>query len=450
MKLYDLYLYSPKIIQELLLGIYGTVRRKKRYGDEFTNLKNLYKEIYYMDEKGVDSYQLDQLKNIIKYSKENSKYYNKKIKISEEDIKSIEDIKKLPILKKREYIEKFDEICINDNNLNYFNTSGTSGTPTKTAIKSEDWTKEYALIWAHREICGINMDDKLVSFIGRKIIKANEKNKFWRYNFSDKQLMFSIYHMNEKNMFKYVEKFNDYKCDYITGYPSAINRFAKFIIDKKLTIHSPKAIFTSSENLYEYQRENIEKAFKCKIYDYYGNAERSGVITQCSHGKYHVNIQAGILEVIDNRFIWTSFINTGSPLIRYEIGDIGELNNSKTKCTCGSSFPIVDLINGRDRDILFTKDGKSIPSLGTLFKNDNNIIEAQVIQKKIGYIDVLVVLKPGVDDNRIKITKKNIHDEFTRIAGDGLNININIVNEIERGKNGKFKAIVCEIEDRKH
>ena len=96
----------------------------------------------------------------------------------------------------------------------------------------------------------------------------------------------------------------------------------------------PKAIITSAETLFDYQRETIEEVFGCPIFDQYGCAEQVVFVSQCEKGNYHIHPEFGFVEFLRDdgnraqvgepaRLICTGFTNHAMPLIRYDIGDTG-------------------------------------------------------------------------------------------------------------------------------
>ena len=56
---------------------------------------------------------------------------------------------------------------------------------------------------------------------------------------------------------------------------------------------------SSSETLYDFQRETIEESFECRVYDYFGAAERVMFATECDvHQGRHVCSEYGITEIV--------------------------------------------------------------------------------------------------------------------------------------------------------
>lgn len=80
-------------------------------------------------------------------------------------------------------------------------------------------------------------------------------------------LFFSSFHMSNENMNKYVGKLEQFRPEAIEAYPSTAYIIARFLLSRNKTL-SLKAVFTSSETLFPQQRETIEKAFECKVFNF--------------------------------------------------------------------------------------------------------------------------------------------------------------------------------------
>lgn len=437
-----LYNKCPVIIQELGMSMFALKREMKRSGKIYSNELNFLMDSYYWDEQTIQEYQTYQLRRLLRWVQQNSLYYKERFLGIDINNFGLSDLTSLPILTKSSLRNNFDEIITVHKSINIFYTSGTSGTPLKVGLSNDEWAKENAFIWRQRKLAGINKTDKLATFGGRNIADSDEKKKFWRRNYANNQLLFSAYHMIDSNLDKYVKKYNEWKPDYIQGYPSSIYLIANFAFNNGIPLHKPKAIFTSSETLLLHQKQYIENAFGANIYDYYGSTERAGIITQCGEGNYHVNIESGILEIIDSKFYWTSFINKTTPMIRYDIGDIGKYSVSYNRCKCGSKFPIITELNGRIEDYIMTKDMRPLGRLDHIFKSDMNLKEAQIIQNTIGEVIIRIV-----PDNKFDLeqVKSKIINAFRDRVGNSLDIEIEVCEYIERNNNGKFKFVVSNI-----
>ena len=201
---------------------------------------------------------------------------------------------------------------------------------------------------------------------------VKQEPPFWRYNTFSKELIMSSYHLSDENMKFYVAEIRKYKPYDLYAYPSSTYLFANFCkrygIDLKFS-----CVFTSSEMLLEYQKDEIENTFGCKVYDWYGSAERVAGIGHCEHGAYHEISDYSIIEYLpvnDGQYeiIGTTIHNDVMPLIRYKVGDIIELDD--TKCDCGRNFRKIKKILGRNDDFIVLKDGRRFGRLESYFLKD--------------------------------------------------------------------------------
>ena len=130
------------------------------------------------------------------------------------------------------------------------------------------------------------------------------------------------------------------------------------------------------------------------------------------------------------------------PLIRYKIGDMGQVTN-KT-CSCGRGMPILKNIEGRVGCILRTKKAAvSSTALTTTFYL-KSIRRYQVIQNKNKF-----VIKVEINNlNDWKKDKKILHSKLKRIFEDGV-FEFKVVDEILPTKSGKFLYLINENEFKK-
>jgi phenylacetate-CoA ligase len=209
----------------------------------------------------------------------------------------------------------------------------------------------------------------------------------------------------------------------------------------------PKIVFTGAETLLPHQRSTIEEGFSTKVSDQYGATEQCGNISECEKHRYHVDMEFGAVEFLPikgmpsnvRRILCTGFHNLAMPLIRYDIGDIATL--SEETCSCGRQSPVIDKIDGRIESYIITPDGRRLGRLDFLFKKSPNILEAQLIQDTIDCVRFCIVRTSeytNADEQQLITT---IHEYM----GHSFTIKIEYLDEIPRGKNGKFRQIISTV-----
>ena len=457
-KLYEqLYFKSPIFLQNIVTSIYGYKLYLERYsGNHDKYLEQLLKSQWYSQEQ-IDKYVNDKFKYIFQYAIKNVPYYKKLVSNGEIDvtkINSVIDITKLPIINKeqiRKNPQEFISHEFKENKLIVINTSGTTGKTLKIYVDKNSRRYSYAFFSRLKYWAGVNGKHNNITFAGRTIVSPESNTPpFWRVNRAWNNYLFSSYHLSTKNIKYYVKKMKKIQPYYIDSYPSSIYAIAKYMHENNIDGIEPKAIITSSETLFDSQREIIEKVFNCPVFDQYGCAEQVVFISQCEKGYYHVHLEYGIVEFLredgstaepgeNARLICTGFTNKAMPLIRYDIGDTGILSNKK--CICGRNYPVIEKIVGRTDDILVTKEGRQVGRLDPVFKGLQTIKEAQIIQED--YDKIILKIVPGVGYKNSDI--QNVIWELKKRLGENSEIIVKKVVEIPRSANGKFRAVISNV-----
>jgi phenylacetate-CoA ligase len=197
-------------------------------------------------------------------------------------------------------------------------------------------------------------------------------------------------------------------------------------------------------------RDTFRRVYKCETFDGYGSVEACGLITNCEFGTYHISPDIGIVELLDKEgnptkpgeigeIVSTGLLNYDQPLIRYRIGDLAVLSKNQM-CKCGINLPIIDEIIGRFDDIVTLRDGRQLSSFNRFFANVSGIGEVQVIQ-----LDFEVFQLKIVSDGNFNETSKSEILEAFKVKLGNVQVDIELVPEIPRGPNGKFKAVISKI-----
>lgn len=402
------------------------------------------------------TYQASQLTDLLLHARNTVPYYKQYWDSQDKtgNLETIQDLKNWPILEKhtvRANPELFLSETSNKRGLQEWHTSGSSGTPTKIVWSKQTMRNRWAIFEARtRRWYGVSHKDNFALIGGRMVTPFDqEKPPFWVWNAASHQLYMSSYHLSSDNIPAYISEMKRRNIRHIYAYTSSIYEIARFMLDSGIKLPGLKVIVTQAEPLYAHQREAIEKAFKCPVMESYGMAEMLAQAGECEAGRMHLWPELGICEVDSGLgipmeygtgdLIATGLLNWDMPLIRYRVGDVVSISHNPSNCPCGRHMPALDEIQGRVDDVLITKDGRKIGRLSTVFKN-LPLIEVQTIQKSIDHVLLKVV--PGPE-----FTESSKHDlilSFQERMGK-INIEVELVNSIPKGANGKFRAVVSEM-----
>ena len=351
----NIYEKLPISLQHVATSIYGYYLIKQRYGKHYLRKLN---ELRSRNEKVFDynKYQLDELNRFLQYAKRNSPYYQEKLINISLPLKSIEELKEIPVTTKEDIRANIDNIVTIDKSKSIkVYTGGTTGKSLSVFYTIENMQERMAILDYFKEQHGFYKGMKRASFTGKVLIPMQQKKKvFWRYNYPLKQLLFSSFHLTDENIPYYIKALNKFKPMALDGFPSVMVRIAEFALknDIKFTF-KPIAIFPTAETINDYDREVLEKAFSCKVRNQYASSEGAPFITECKEGNLHLNIDTGVFDKLDptadiSEVLVTSFTTYGTPLIRYKIGDVLEFTDEK--CSYGIITPIIKKIIGRKKN----------------------------------------------------------------------------------------------------
>ncbi|WKA53872.1 phenylacetate--CoA ligase family protein [Planococcus shixiaomingii] len=448
MKIYE---NSPIFIQHLLTTIEGRRRSNKRFGEVYWNFLSELEQRDYTNEQEEVRYQERELQKLLQFAVKNSPFYKEFYKgIDIDSIKTVDDLKKLPLLTKEIVRQNIESMyTIDEKSGIVSHTSGTSGKALRFYYTPDDIQKRMAHLDFFKKQHGvINLKMKRASFSDSRFIPKNQRAKiFWRDNHSIKQRLYSAAHCQRHNAEVIAKSLNDYQPLSMDGLPSAIYEIAKWINDHDYPLSfQPIAIFTTAETLYPHYRKEIEKAFGCKIRDQYASSEGAPFIAECKEGNYHYNLNTGIVEIAEEGEIFVTCFNTyGTPLIRYGVGDRVETSERQSKCNCGLVHPVIKRIDGRTNDYLLSKNRGKFTSSHLSFVNEQfsgAIRNMQFRQKSLDTIHVLI----DATEKYTKDMSAIIQEELEYLLGDEIEIQFSFVEHIPRGPNSKFRLIINEIE----
>ena len=454
-----LYYRSPYFIKNLVSTYYEWHKSYKKYGTHYQRHFDTLSKTQWMTTKELLDLQQTEVLKFIRYAYNHVPYYKKLFDsngLSLSDINCLDDIQNIPVLTKEVFRQNSQEFLSNvfdTRDIYWDHTSGTTGKALRIALSKECYQRDYAFYWVQRSACGTDRKtSKVATFAGHPIAPIDRmKPPFWVYNYYEKQLLFSSYHLSKNNLQYYAKELGKFQPDLIHGYPSSIYLVANYLLENKINNIRPKCIITASETLFDHQKSVIHEAFDCMPLTHYGNAERAGDIDECPEGGKHIKYEHSYIEFLDEdnepakpgcegRIVCTAFGNYAMPLIRYDLGDIAI--PLYRDCNCGRGGYIVERIVGRVDDYIVTPDGRFVGRLGHLFKDSLNVEEAQLYQDTPEKLVIRIIKRPAYSE----YDEKLILNEARNRLGNIINIEFEYVSKIPRTSSGKQRFVVSKID----
>lgn len=425
-------------------------------GHKIGNYLNFLLKSQWWEKDKLLKYQEERLRELIKHSVETVPYYNdlfKKINLRVTDIKTLDDLQKLPLLNKTiiksEGISRFISSSYSTKNLIKSSSSGSTGEPLFYFRTNEAYSMNIAANLRGWYWMGYRLGDKFV-----KLSNALRESNLKRIqDFLTRNLYISTDPLCDDNFRVILNRIAKYQPVFIRCYPDPLIFLARYLKIYPNNSFNLKAINTTGNTLFSETRKEIETAFGCKIFDSYGS-EGNSIIFECpTHSCYHSTMEYGITEILDEndnkiekgsgRLISTDLWNFANPFIRYDTQDLVELYDKKCNCK-RSLLPILRII-GRDNDVLeFNNVGRFIVHNFTgFFQNDNTLLKRsvdqfQIVKKKDGSVSFNLVVNKNFDITVQKYICNYWENKFN------TRVNINIVDTIPLTKSNKRKFIINE------
>ncbi len=403
---------------------------------------------------------LKQVKNIW----DNVPYYRQKMEekgITPDDIKSVDDLHKLPFLSKSDLREAYPYGLLARPLKECVRIQSTSGTTGKRVVAF--YTQKDIDMWedccaraitaaggTDEDVCQISYGYGLFTGgpglnggshkVGCLTIPTSSGN-------TDRQIMF----------------INDLQATILCCTPS----YAAYLGERMKEMGMGpddiplKAGIFGAEAWSEEMRQDIQNTLGIKAYDIYGLTELSGpgVSFECSEQTgMHINEDHFLAEIIDpdtgevlpegseGELVFTALDKEAFPMVRYRTRDICVL--SREKCSCGRTLIKMKKPKGRSDDMLIIRGVNVFPSqLETVLLNNGYAANYQIIVDRVNNTDTLdvhVEMTPEMfTDNLGEISKRQraLVDGLKSMLGIKANVTLVAPKSITRSEGKAVRVI---------
>mgnify|MGYP001041391380 FL=1 len=322
--------------------------------------------------------QLAHLKNLVERVYEKVPFYRKKFQqagITPKDIRSLEDIQKIPFTTKDELRETYPYglLAVPEAEIEEVHmSSGTTGTPVVDAYTKKDldvWSESMARTLS---MAGATRNDIIQNAYGYGLFTGG-----LGVHYGAKLIGANIIPMSSGNTSKQILVMRDFKTTILTCTPSYSLFLAEAAREEGVDIRSLplKAGCFGAEPWSENMRKEIEEKLGLAAYDIYGLTEITGpgVSSECEmKNGLHINEDFFYPEVIDpetgkvlpdgakGELVFTTLVKEGTPLLRYRTRDITFLFHDE--CPCGRTTVKMHRLFGRTDDMLIIRGVNVFPS----------------------------------------------------------------------------------------
>ena len=337
-------------------------------------------------------------------------------------------------------------------------TGGTTGVPTTVVADalSRDWGRATRLYAAQQ--CGFPLGTPYFRLWGSEQDLLNQQ-----YGLQQRvlrsllaEIPLNAFKAKETDLRKHVQTMLAHpQVRHLMTYVDAAASLAQFIQAQDLTRPKFNTIMACAGTVTPEFRQILEQTFAAEVFDKYGSRECSDLACECHcHAGLHVFAPCAYLEIVDQsarecppgksgRILVTMLNNRTFPMIRYEIGDLATWAPPE-RCPCGSSFPRIQNLQGREDDLLVTEDGTLQSSVFVrhfvgVSLNRQLIREWQFEQTdRTRFVFRYIALRQeGLADNLSRLK-----DSFQLVFGRSATIEMQPVTEIPPSASGKVRWVI--------
>ena len=426
---------------------------------------------YYQPEKEcasveqIRAWQSEKLVKQVKHAYDNVPYYRDlmdKKGVKPEDVRSIDDLHKLPFISKYDLREAYPYGFLAVDKSEVVRIQSTSGTTGRRVIAF--YTQHDVDLW--EECCaraivaaGGDKNDVVQVAYGYGLFTGGAGLHGGSHRVGSMTLPMSS--GNTERQIQFMQDLGSTILCCTPSYAAYIGEVLKNMGLKPNKDIQLKAGIFGAEPWTEEMRRGIEKSLGIKAYDIYGLTEISGpgVAFECSEQKgMHINEDHFIAEIIDpdtgevlpegtkGELVFTCLDKEAFPMIRYRTRDICVLK--REKCSCGRTFIKMAKPMGRSDDMLIIRGVNVFPSqIETVLLEQGYQPNYRIEVDRVDNNDTLDVFVEVTSDDisdtvkDITVKEKELAMAIRNMIGIGAKIHLVPIGSIERSE-GKAKRVI--------
>ncbi len=332
-----------------------------------------------MPPEEIRKHQLQKLKEQVKHCYENSVFYRKKfdsIGLKPEDIKSLEDLQKIPFTVKSDLRDNYPFGMVaarSDEIVEIHASSGTTGNPIIGAYTRSDMDVWQELMARSLYTVGGRRQDVIHIAYGYGLFTGG-----LGFHYGAQKLGAKIVPASGGMTQRQIKLMKDLDVTMLACTPSFAVYLAETMAQEGVVPQKDLKLrlgMFGAEPWSNQIRERIEKDLGINAFDVYGLTELCGpgVSVECeAHDGLHIWEDHFIVETInpdtgevlpsgeEGELVFTALSKTGLPILRYRTRDISRIN--REKCSCGRTHARMMRVTGRSDDMLIIRGVNVFPS----------------------------------------------------------------------------------------
>lgn len=423
-----------------------------RAGREHRRWRRFLCEAQWWPRERIEAWQLERLRHIVRHAFDNTEGYRelyRKAGVSPDDIRSLDDIRRLPFTTKQVFQDNLEAFSVGGRSRIYMTTGGSTGIPLGFYVRPENWYIETAFLQTAWSWAGWHLG-RCSAVLRGAFIGSEERP--WKYDAFARELLLSSYYLTDRTLDVYLQAISRYRPAYLQAYASSLNLLCDLLRESgKSIVPEFELILLGSENVYDWQLEKFEAAFpKAALHAWYGHSELAILAPWCERRRaYHVWPFYGLAEVLgeddrevgegnEGELVGTSFHSMATPFIRYRTMD--RAVRGAARCDdCGRQFRLLDGIMGRSQEVIVTGTGRYISM--TAINMHDRVFDAlrqfQFLQEEQGSVVFRYVPRKPLSADEEDAIRRGL---VAKLGGD-VRLTLKAVDEIPRTPSGKYRFL---------
>ncbi|WNM58968.1 phenylacetate--CoA ligase family protein [Candidatus Nitrospira allomarina] len=388
--------------------------------------------------------QEEQLRNLLMHAYQNVPLYRglyKEAGYHPDEFRSLDDIDKIPILQKYRLKQASPEEVvaqgIDPHRCGVVETSGSTGTPLRIFLGALDQQWQRVVAWRILFEHGFRWTDRTLE------IRMTFGQQFFvqRLGIAPKEWC-SILDPPEF----WAQRIIETQPDVIVAGAGTLHALAETVKTLGLNLPSLRLIVSDSETLSPATRQLVRGALGRDPVDVYGLVELSNFAWECERRSgFHVSADSHIVEVVaasgePGPIITTALGMWTMPMIRYETGDLAEVET--TLCPCGRTLPLLRRIYGRRVDSVAMQDGRRIfwPFFHEVLGRYDELRQWRILQDEINEVHLQIVVA-----NHTQGLLPRIESDLQAVLPGEVHLRVEQVEAIPVSPGEKTRMIISKV-----
>jgi phenylacetate-CoA ligase len=393
-----------------------------------------------LERGGLRALQERKLRRLVRHAYRHVPYYRSLLDdagVGPGDIGGLEDLVRVPITTKLAQRDAPRESLIsraaNRDELRSEHSSGSTGTPFRVVYDRRSAGVRSAMFFRGLHAAGYRPGQRLLLVTGDREGRRSRSWMRWRYA--------SI----EAPPAMLLRQLREFAPHVLYGCVTPLRLLAEELAAAGPSVRAPRAVVTTAETLDLATRRFLERAFRCRVFDFYGLSEMGLVAWECDrHGGYHVSEDTVLVEAVPDasngrasRLVMTNLESTAMPFIRFDTGDLGVLG-SRERCSCGRTLLRLRRVEGRVVDCLQLAGGRRVTpyALTCLLERIPGMRRFQVVQR--GIRQVTVRYEPI---NGTQVREEGIHAALRSVLGGEIHVSVESKDSLDPEPGRKFRVV---------